>query len=144
MLYFVGLYLLHLLANNRTTDFCMELELLDIPDLTNEYVRVSRDLEQSIMEGNYKNVFSIHSHVNNPHYNYYLDKFYDAIRFQIARSSEKSFDSLRITDAIILLNLKNQEQLIDFIKYENETNELREINWYIIGDRLYFNPVSFF
>ena len=38
MLFFVGLYLLHLLASNRTTEFCTELELLEIPDLNNNYI----------------------------------------------------------------------------------------------------------
>ena len=37
-LYYVGLYLLFLLSNNRTTDFSTELELLDIKDKNNQYI----------------------------------------------------------------------------------------------------------
>lgn len=142
MLYFVGIYLLHLLANNRTTEFCTELELLDIQDLNNNYIRVSRDLEQCIMEGNYKHIFSIKSSINNPHYNYYLEKFDEAIKFQIARSAEKSYDSLKLNDAVQLLMLNSTQELNNFIKHELETLENREINWDIRGDRLEFLPVK--
>lgn len=143
MQYFVGLYLLHLLANNRTTEFCTELELLDVSDLNNNYIKISRDLETCIMEGNYKHIFIIKSQSNNlPHYNYYLEKFDDAIKFQIARSAEKSYDSLTINDALSLLMLNNINELQNFIKYETETIESREIDWKIVNDRIYFTPIN--
>ena len=143
MLYFVGLYLLHLLANNRTTEFCTELETLDFDSLNNSWVKVSRDLETCIMEGNYKHIFLIKSQVQNqPHYNYYLRKFDDAIKFQIARSAEKSYESLRIQDAVELLMLNSQNDLVNFIKNEAENLEEREIDWKIISDRLHFHPIN--
>ena len=43
-LYYVGLYLLFLLSNNRTTDFSTELELLNPKDKYNEYIKVSLDI----------------------------------------------------------------------------------------------------
>jgi hypothetical protein len=94
------------------------------------------------MEGNYKHIFIIRNSLTDQHYKYYLDKFDDAIRFQIARSSEKSFDSLKVNDAISLLNLKNNQELTAFIKHETETLESREIDWQIQGDRLHFIPVK--
>jgi 26S proteasome regulatory subunit N12 len=143
MLYFVGLYLLHLLANNRTTEFCTELELLDIEDLGNNYVRVSRDLETCIQEGNYKHIYSIKASLNNlPHYSYYLEKFDDAIKFQIARSAEKSYESLSVNDAISLLMLRSKEELNIFIKNETESLENREIDWKVQGDRVFFIPIN--
>jgi 26S proteasome regulatory subunit N12 len=143
MLYFVGLYLLHLLANNRTTEFCTELELLDISDLGNNLVRVSRDLETCIQEGNYKHIFSIKSSVVNlPHYSFYLEKFDDAIKFQIARSAEKSYESLSVNDAVSLLMLKSPQELNLFIKNEAETIEDREIDWKVQGDRVFFIPIN--
>jgi len=143
MLYFVGLYLLHLLANNRTTDFCTELEILNVSDLNNIYVKISRDVETCIMEGNYKHIINIKSESNNlPHFNYYLEKFDDAIKFQIARSAEKSYDSLNLNDAVSLLMLGNIKQLNDFIKKEIENLESREIDWKVKDDRLYFIPIN--
>jgi hypothetical protein len=121
----------------------MELELLDISDLSNQYIRVSKEVEQSIIEGNYKNVFSIDQSIHDAFYKYYLNKFEDTIRFQIARSSEKSFDSLRTSDAIQLLNLTDVNQLKDFIRYETDSIENREIDWKIVGDRLHFIAVIY-
>jgi 26S proteasome regulatory subunit N12 len=43
-LYYVGLYLLFLLSNNRTTDFSTELELLDPKDKNDQYIKVSLDI----------------------------------------------------------------------------------------------------
>jgi 26S proteasome regulatory subunit N12 len=143
MQYYIGLYLLHLLASNRTTEFCTELELLDIADLNNNYIKVSRDLETCIMEGNYKHILSIKSQSTKlPYYNYYLEKFDDAIRFQIARSSEKSYDSLTQADAVSLLMMNNLQELTNFIKNENETRENREIDWKISNERVYFIPIN--
>jgi len=143
MLYFVGLYLLHLLANNRTTDFCTELELLDVVDLNSPYVKISRDLETCIMEGNYKHIQNIKSaSVNLPHYNDYLEKFDSAIRFQIARSAEKSYDSLNLNDAVGLLMLNNVQELYAFIKFDCESRENREIEWNISHDRVNFIPIN--
>jgi 26S proteasome regulatory subunit N12 len=143
MLYFVGLYLLHLLANNRTTEFCTELELLDVADLNSPYVRISRDLETCIMEGNYKHIQNIKSEsINLPHYKDYLEKFDNAIRFQIARSAEKSYESLSLNDAFALLMLNNVQELNSFIKYDNESREAREIDWQISYDRVHFIPIN--
>jgi 26S proteasome regulatory subunit N12 len=143
MLYFVGLYLLHLLANNRTTEFCTELELLDISDFNNSYVKVSRDLEQCIMEGNYKHQQQIKNTINMPAYKYYLEKFDDAIRFQIARSAEKSYENLKIEDAVKMLMLKNSSDLNNFISIDMEREDYNnEIEWKILNDRVHFIPVS--
>jgi 26S proteasome regulatory subunit N12 len=143
MLYFVGLYLLHLLANNRTTEFCTELELLDVPDLNSSYVKISRDLETCIMEGNYKHIQNIKSEsMNLPHYNDYLEQFDNAIRFQIARSAEKSYDSLSLNDAAALFMFNNIHELNNFIKYDNESREAREIDWKVSHDRVHFIPIN--
>jgi 26S proteasome regulatory subunit N12 len=143
MQYYVGLYLLHLLANNRTTEFCTELELLEISDLNNPYIKISRDLETCIMEGNYKHILNIKSQsMDLPHYRVYLEKFDDAIRFQIARSAEKSYDSLTLADAVSLLMMNNVQELHAFIKNEYETLETREIDWKISHDRLHFIHIN--
>lgn len=140
MIYYIGLYLLHLLSNNRTTDFSTEIELIDIKDLSNPYIKASRDLEQSIMEGNYKHLFQM-KNSNDEFYNYYLEKFDDAIRFQIARSAEKSYDSLKASDAIALFMFSNANELQAFVKTQNE-NEDKEIDWKLTGDRILFIPLN--
>ena len=111
-LYYVGLYLLFLLSNNRTTDFSTELELL------------------------LKNL----SDVN---YNYYLSKFDDTIRYQIARSMEKSYESLNNKAAMNLLMLNNERALNEFVRQQNDNpREDREILWKNEGDKIQFIPIN--
>ena len=141
-LYYVGLYLLFLLSNNRTTDFSTELELLDTKDKNNEYIKVSLDIEQFIVEGNYSHMARLKNSTDE-NYNYYLNKFDDTIRYQIARSMEKSYESLKYKDAMELLMFKNEMELNDFIKQQNENpREDREINWVTEGDKIKFIPIN--
>ena len=141
-LYYVGLYLLFLLSNNRTTDFSTELVLLDIKDKTNQYIKVSLDIEQCIVEGN----FSLISKLKNSsdvNYNYYLSKFDDTIRYQIARSMEKSYESLNIKAPMNLLMLNNEKALNEFIRQQNDNpREDREIIWKNEGSIIKFIPIN--
>ena len=133
---------MHLLSNNRNIDFCNELELLEIEDLKDNYVKISRELDQSIMEGNYKQIAEIKKSVNDRFYNNYLETFTSAIRFQIARSAEKSYDSLSIINALQILMMNNQEDLYTFIQYEVENIENREFDWKLGNDRVNFIPIN--
>ena len=77
--------------------------------------------------------------INFDYYINYLNKFDQTIRYQIARSAEKSYESLKTSDAITLLMLNNYQELQTFIK--NEILEDSEIQWEITNDRLYFRYV---
>ena len=141
-LYYVGLYLLFLLSNNRTTDFSTELELLDTQDKNNEYIKVSLDIEQCIVEGNYFHMERL-KNATDENYKYYLNKFDDTIRYQIARSMEKSYEDLKASDAMQLLMLKNENELNEFIKQQNENpREDREIIWKMEGGKIKFIPIN--
>lgn len=139
--YYIGLYLLHLLSNNRTTDFSTEIELIPIEELKNENIQISRKLERCIMEGNYKEIQNLKTS-SDDFYNYYLSKFDNTIRFQIARSAEKSYDSIKIEDAISLLMFNDQNQLLEFVKAQNQIQEDREIDWKIADGKIYFVPLN--
>ena len=141
-LYYVGLYLLFLLSNNRTTDFSTELELLNIKDKDNQYIKVSLDIEQCIMEGNYSQMSKIKSS-SDTYYNYYLSKFDDTIRYQIARSMEKSYETLNNKAAMNLLLLNSEHSLNEFIRKQNdEPREDREIIWKSEGNIIKFIPIN--
>lgn len=133
MLYFAGLYLLHLLANNRNTEYSTELELLTIEDHQNECIKVPIRLEQSILEGSYKQIKGFDQ--LDPNYKYYLNKFDGAIRFQIASSAERSYESLKLTDAVSLLRFNNTDQLFHYIKSEIEINEVNRLIKLLKGKR---------
>ena len=141
-LYYVGLYLLFLLSNNRTTDFSTELELLNTKDRSNPYIKVSLDIEQFIVEGNYSHMAKLKNSTDD-NYNYYLNKFDDTIRYQIARSMEKSYENLKWDNAMQLLMLKNENDLNEFIRQQNENpREDREIIWKREGDKIKFIPIN--
>ena len=141
-LYYVGLYLVFLLSNNRTTDFSTEIELINIRDRNNTYIKISLDIEQCIMEGNYSQLATFRNSKDN-YYNYYLEKFDDTTRYQIARSMEKSYESLDINDAMKLLIFNSQQDLNEFIKQQNEDKrDDREILWKVSGDKIEFIPIN--
>ena len=141
-LYYVGLYLLFLLSNNRTTDFSTELELLDIKDKNNQFIKVSLDIEQCIVEGNYSQISRIKSS-SDVNYNYYLSKFDDTIRYQIARSMEKSYETINNKAAMNLLMLNNERALNEFIRQQNDNpREDREILWKSERDNIKFIPIN--
>lgn len=140
-LYFVGLYLLHLLSNNRTTDFSTEIELIKIEDLNNPNIEISMNLERCIMEGNYKGIQNLKSS-SDEFYNFYLNKFDNTIRFQIARSAEKSYDSINVSEALGLFMFNNQNELTEFVKAQNQIQEEREIEWNISNGKIFFNPLN--
>ncbi len=49
-------------------------------------------------------------------YHFFINKFVDAIRYEIARSAEKAYESLRFTDMQKMLMLERQEDLRAFIQ----------------------------
>jgi CSN8/PSMD8/EIF3K family len=52
-----------------------------------------------------------------PHeaYQFFVNKFVDAIRFEIARSAEKAYDSLKLTDTNRLFMIEKDADLKQFI-----------------------------
>jgi len=141
-LYYVGLYLLFLLSNNRTSDFSTELELLNAKDKNSPYIQVSLDIERFIVEGNYSHLARLKSS-SDENYNFYLNKFDDTIRYQIARSMEKSYESLNNKDAMKLLMIKSENDFNEFIKQQNENpREDREIIWKKEGEKIKFIPIN--
>jgi hypothetical protein len=58
----------------------------------------------------------------------------DAIRFEIARSAERSYDSLRLADMQKMFMITDRAALLSFI----ESNSKGKIGWQVRGDRLHF------
>jgi len=116
-------------------------------DHINQYIKIPITLEQCILEGSYKSVLDVNNN-HDKNYKYYLNKFESAIRFQIARSAEKSYESIRVSDAVSLLRFTNVDALVSFIKTDVDSNDVsllllivkeREIDWKIHNDRLFFS-----
>ena len=48
-------------------------------------------------------------------YHFFIDRFVDAIRYEIARSAERSYDSLKIKDMNNMFMIDNENELREFI-----------------------------
>lgn len=48
-------------------------------------------------------------------YHFFIDKFVDAIRFEIARSAEKAYESLSLRDTQRIFMIQNEQELHNFI-----------------------------
>ena len=68
-------------------------------------------------------------------YHFFIDKFADAIRYEIARSAERAYESLKLSDMQKMFMITDQKDLMQFITQNNLKDN---IGWEIKGDRLYF------
>ena len=137
--YFCGLYLLHLLSNNRNSEYCSELELLSLNSFNNDYIKLPIEIEHSISEGNYNKLLVLQNAITESSYLFYLGKLNSSIRYQIARSAEKSFNSISIKDLCEFLMLNNANELVDYINYENEKYEgNKKVAWVIKDNSVWF------
>jgi hypothetical protein len=68
-------------------------------------------------------------------YHFFIDKFADAIRVEIARSAERSYESIAIKDMQKMFMIEKQDQLMEFI----QSNDGKDgIAWSVRGDRVAF------
>ena len=74
-------------------------------------------------------------------YQFFINKFVDAIRFEKARSSEIAYESLAVKDVIQMFLFKSEGELEKFITENNhsQSNPMAgEITWIIEGGRVCF------
>ena len=135
----IGLHLLYLLAYNKIAEYHTEIELIPISEQHNNvFIKVPVSLEQHFVEGSYNKILSQAKRGQSvPHeaYQFFVDKFADAIRYEIARSAEKAYESLKLADTAKLFMIQNESELKQFIA----NNSGKEgIEWKIEGERLVF------
>ena len=117
----IGLYLLYLLAYNKISEYHTEIELIPVKEQNeNVFIKVPMSLEQHFVEGSYNKILS-QKRQNVPHeaYQFFVDKFVDAIRYEIARSAEKAYESLRLSDTSKLFMIQNEQELRNFLLANN-------------------------
>ena len=97
-------------------------------------------LEQHFVEGSYNKILN-HKRQSVPHeaYQVFVDKFADAIRHEIARSAEKAYESLKLSDTQKLFMIAGGEaELRAFVAANNAPGKADGVEWRIEGDRLHF------
>ena len=92
------------------------------------------------MQGSYQKILTQQSNVPLPAYQFFIDKFVDAIRYQIARSAERSYDSLKLADMQKMFMIDDKQKLMEFIEQNRALSEEQRARtkWEIRGERLHF------
>ena len=129
--------MLYLLAFNKITEFHTEIELIPHSELSNVYIQVPMKMESYFVEGSYNMILNSKQNVPLQAYHFFIDKFVDAIRYEIARSSERAYESLSLKDMSKIFMINNQDELRLFIEQNNYKDQ---VGWQINeGDkRVYF------
>ena len=138
----LGLYLLYLLSQNKISEFHVELQSIPPKDHSNIYINVPVSLEQYFVDGNYAKVLST-KNVPLDAYNFFIARFIDTVRTEIARSVEVSYKHLSLKDACDVFMLENVDELKEFVERESDINaQDRTISWVIKDDFLHFDTIN--
>lgn len=133
----LGLYLLYLLSFNKISEYHTEIELIPFEELNNVFIKVPMSLEQYFVEGSYNKILGSKQNVPLQAYQFFIDKFVDAIRYEIARSAERAYDSLSLKDMGQMLMIPQQADLVRFI----DQNSMKDgVEWEVnqVQKRVYF------
>lgn len=92
-------------------------------------------LETYFVQGSYQKILTQQQNVPLVAYNFFIEKFVDAIRYEIARSAECAYDSLSLQDMLRMFMITNQQELTAFIQQNQKDSQ---VQWIVKGDRLHF------
>ncbi|KAL4436448.1 hypothetical protein ABPG74_003014 [Tetrahymena malaccensis] len=135
----IALNLLYLLSFNKNTEYHSALELVPVEDLhNNQFIQFVTDLEKQLAIGNYSEALLSKNKSPLAHFDIFLDRIFETIRFETARSAEKAYESLSINDAIKLFNLQNADQLKTFSAEQSKYGEEQGFSWVFENNRLVF------
>ena len=103
-------------------------------------IKVPVSLETYFVQGSYQKILTQQQNVPLPAYQFFIDKFVDAIRYQIARSAERSYDSLKLADMQKMFMIDDKQKLMEFIEQNRALSEEQRARtkWEIRGERLHF------
>lgn len=139
----VSLYLLYLLSQGLISKFHIELEALNYYEQfdieQDEYLKFPIDLEKNLMEGNYIKIWKLlKSDVNLPcnEYQIFIPTLIVALRFEIAKSLEKTYKSMPINNCKNLLYYPQEESDKTF---QQSLQQDLDILWGFKDGYVYFN-----
>lgn len=139
----ISLNLIYLLSQGLVSKYHIELESLSyyrqFDVTTDKYLQFPINIERNLMEGNYIKIWKLlHDETNLPcgEYSIFLPTLMNALRYQIAKSLEKSYTSIPISNCKSLLYISQQENYATFQKILAEDLQL---DWNIKNDIIYFD-----
>ncbi|QID84837.1 regulatory particle non-ATPase [Saccharomyces pastorianus] len=130
----ISLYLLNLLAQNNTTKFHSELQFLDrhIKNLEDDsLLSYPIKLDRWLMEGSYQKAWDLlqSGSQNITEFDSFTDILKSAIRDEIAKNTELSYDFLPLSNIKALLFFNNEKETEKFAL---------ERNWSVTNSKVYF------
>lgn len=130
----LGLNLMHLLVDNRLSEFHAELELLSEVEASTPYVSFPITLERQLMVGSYDEVLNSRSNIPDASYSFFMENLLDTVRDAIADCIEVSFVSMKLSDAVTMMKFDSIAELQEYIQEKRE-------DWIVdVGDTLTFQP----
>ncbi|CUM67631.1 uncharacterized protein PRCAT00005332001 [Priceomyces carsonii] len=139
----ISLYLIYLLSQGLISKFYVELELIYNSDKYNidkdKYLQFPIDLGKSLMEGTYNKIWKLLKEEKNlpcKEYNHFIDTLNNALRYEIAKSIEKTYDSIPINNCKNLLYFPQEQSDAVFERILKE--ELQVENWKFENGRITF------
>lgn len=134
----ISLYLLYLLSQGSISKFHIELENIYSSfqyDLDKDaYLQFPINLEKNLMEGNYIKIWKLlklELALPCKEYRHFVDTLINALRFEIARSLEKTYESLPINNCKSLLYYPQEQS--DAV-FEGVLKEELEVDSWVFKD----------
>eukprot|EP00956_Cyclotella_meneghiniana_P036975 scaffold133364_cov69-Cyclotella_meneghiniana.AAC.4 len=129
----LGLNLMHLLVENRLSEFHAELELLSEEEAGTPYVSFPITLERQLMVGSYDEVLNAGSNVPDPSYGVFMENLLETVRDSIAECVEVSYKYMKLGDAVTMMKFGSTEELLEYVKERRE-------DWLVERDMITFQP----
>ena len=126
-----GLYLMHLLVENRLSEFHSELELLTEQEASSPYISFPVGLERQLMVGIYDEILAVQP--PDASYKLFLDLTVQTVRDSIADCMEVSYKTLTLEQAASIMKFDSKQELLDYIQ------EARD-DWILQGEVITFQP----
>ena len=108
-----GLYLMHLLVENRLSEFHSELELLTEQEASSPFISFPVGLERQLMVGIYDEILAVQP--PDALYQFFLDLTVQTVRDSIADCMEVSYKTLTLQQAASIMKLDTTQELLDYI-----------------------------
>ena len=129
----LGLNLMHLLVENRLSEFHGELELLSEQEAQHKFVTYPIRLERQLMVGSYDEVLRAATSDIPPSYELFVSNLAQTVRDNIADCLEVAYNTMSLSAAASMMRMDSVDELKEYI------TEFRE-DWIVDGDELCFQP----
>lgn len=112
----LGLKLLHLLVENRLSEYHCEIELMSEAELSHPHVSFCTQIERHIMIGSYEQVLQQAQNPPVPHYDFFVSSLLETVRLNVAECVQSAYVSLPMKEAVQLLMFSSEKETARFVE----------------------------